>query len=134
MCTYRSPFVEKQQSRYVRFSTLKKIKMKNFGILITIIIVNFTSSAGNSKCVRRNKEDSLEFNGFINRDNTNITYLTLNNGTEIYACEWVTVLYDCYKNGSIIEHKEYSNVRLIHYLQNENTTVHDSVLSKTFNV
>lgn len=112
----------------------KIFKMKKFGVLLTILIINFISSV-TSKCTERQHEKSVDFNGFNQRDNSNITYLTSNNGTEIDACEFIENIYDCYnENGELIEDRAMVDrfVVLKHYSQNENEFISNSNFTSYF--
>lgn len=98
--------------------------MKKSDVLLIIFISNLISSYASDECFKKSSENYLDFNGFMDRDNSDITYLTTNNETEIEACEMVDEIYDCYENGELVEQDlEKSYVRMKYYSQNKNTSV-----------
>lgn len=96
--------------------------MKNSGALPVILIINFISS-GTSQCTRREKtETPVDFNGFKELDESNITYLISNNETVIEACEIDQEIYDCLDNGVVNEDKEITKIYVVlrYYSQDGN--------------
>lgn len=97
--------------------------MKSFGVLLIIFTSNFISS--DTLICEQRIENPVDFNAFMERDNSNITYLTLNNGTKIEACEYVDVIHDCYnENGELIEEAAVvdKHTHLKYYSQDGNTS------------
>lgn len=96
--------------------------MKKFGFLLIIFVVGSFADSDTSKCIKRTG-NSLDYNGFLNRDNSNITYLISNNGTEIEACEYVTEISNCDENGVINKNQTVkSYVSLRYYTQDGNVS------------
>lgn len=100
------------------FASFKK-SMKKFSAVF--IIISYFISEGTSKCTKRN-ESFVDYNGFMQRDNSNITFVIYNNGTEVEACEMVTETYDCYKNGKLIDNVTERYMSLKYYSQNGSTS------------